>query len=278
MALDLSAIGKELPATTYEYTDREVMLYALGVGATTEELDFVYEKNLKVLPTFAVIPAFPALTGIGSVLQVNWAMLLHGEQRIELRAPIPTSGKLTTRGRISAIYDKGSGALVVVDAETKDEGGTVLFTNTFGAFIRGEGGFGGERGPSASGRNVPPERSPDRTVEYRTSREQAALYRLSGDRNPLHIDPDFAKLGGFDRPILHGLCTFGHVGRAILHVCCDGDPTRLKDFEARFSGVVYPGETIVTNIWREASDRVVVQAQTAERGEPVISNAAASIG
>lgn len=277
MALDLSAIGKELPPSTFQYTDRDVMLYALGVGATTDELAFVYEKNLKVLPTFAVVPAFSALMGMVGVLDFNPAMLLHGEQRIDLRGPIPTSGKVTTQGRISAIYDKGSGALVVLDAETKDEGGAVLFTNTFGAFIRGEGGFGGERGPSASSKNVPPERAADHTVEYRTSPDQAALYRLSGDRNPLHIDPDFAKLGGFDRPILHGLCTFGHVGRAVLHTCGGGDPARLKDFEARFSGVVFPGETIVTEIWEESSGRFIVRVRTAERGEPVISNAAATI-
>jgi len=277
MALDLSAIGKELPPTTYEYADRDVILYALGVGATTQELDFVYEKNLKVLPTFAVVPAFPTLMSLGRVLEFNPAMLLHGEQRIELKGAIPPKGTLTTQGRISAIYDKGSGAVVMVDSETRDASGAVLFTNSFGAFIRGEGGFGGERGPSASGKNVPPERTPDHTVEYKTSPDQATLYRLSGDRNPLHIDPDFAKMAGFDRPILHGLCTFGHVGRAILHSCCGSDPSRFKDFEVRFSGVVYPGETIVTHVWKASPNRVLVQAVTAERGEPVISNAAAAI-
>ena len=277
MALDLSAIGKELPPSTFEYTERDVMLYALGIGATTDELAFVYEKNLQVLPTFAVVPAFPALMGMGSLLEFNAMMLLHGEQRIELRAPIPTSGKLTTKGKIRAIYDKGSGALVTIDAETKDESGSVLFTNTFGAFIRGEGGFGGERGPSASKQNIPPERAPDHTVEYKTSTDQAALYRLSGDRNPLHIDQEFAKLAGFDTPILHGLCTFGYVGRAVLHACCGGDPARFKAFEVRFSGVAFPGETIITDIWQESSNRMLIQARTAERGEPVISNAAATI-
>ncbi|MEX1254534.1 MAG: MaoC/PaaZ C-terminal domain-containing protein [Dehalococcoidia bacterium] len=277
MALDLSAVGKALPPTTYDYTDRDVMLYALGVGATTKDLPFVYEKNLRVLPTFAVIPAFPALTGLARVLEFNPMMVLHGEQRIELRAPIPTKGKLTTNAKISAIYDKGSGAVVVVDAETKDEAGAVLFANMFSTFVRGEGGFGGERGPSATSRNVPPEKAPDHTVSYATSPDQATLYRLSGDRNPLHIDPEFAKLAGFERPILHGLCTFGHVGRAILHACCDGDPARFKSFEVRFSGVVYPGETIVTDIWRESATRVLVQAKTAERGEVVIANAGATI-
>jgi acyl dehydratase len=220
-----------------------------------------------------------AMGGMMGVMQgVNPAMLVHGEQRIGLRGPIPTSGKVTGKGKISAIYDKGSGALLVVDSETVDESGKVLFTNTFGAFIRGEGGFGGDRGPSASSKNVPPEKAPDHTIEYKTLPQQAAIYRLSGDRNPLHIEPEFAKMGGFDQPILHGLCTYGHVGRAILQACCGGDPTRLKDFEVRFSGVVFPGETIVTDIWKESSDRVIVQARTAERGEPVISNAAATIG
>lgn len=278
MALDLSAVGKELAPSTFEYTDRDVMLYALGVGATTDDLEFVYEKNLKVLPTFAVVPAFPALMGIGQVLQFNPVMLLHGEQAIELKGPIPTSGKLTTQGRISAIWDKGSGGLVEIDADTKTEDGNLLFTNHFGAFIRGEGGFGGERGPSASKKNVAPERAPDHTVEYKTSTDQAALYRLSGDRNPLHIDPDFAKMGGFDKPILHGLCSFGFAGRAILQACCGGDPDRLKAFEVRFSGVVYPGETIVTDMWEESSGRYIVASRTAERGEAVIANAAATIG
>ncbi len=278
MAIDLSAVGKRLPATTYEYNDRDVMLYALGVGATTDDLTFVYEKNLQVLPTFGVIPAFPALTGIGSVLEFNPMMLLHGEQRIEVRGPIPTSGTLTTQGTITGIYDKGSGALVSIEADTKTESGEVLFTNTFGVFLRGEGGFGGDRGPSASKKNIPPERAPDHTIEDKTSPNQAAIYRLSGDRNPLHIDPEFAKMAGFDRPIIHGLCTYGYVGRAVLSAACGGDPAKLKDFEVRFSGVAFPGETIVTQIWQDGPDKVTVQATTAERGEPVISNAAATIG
>jgi len=282
MAIDTSAVGKTLDATTFEYTDRDVMLYALGVGAGADpaggELDFVFEKNLKTLPTFAVIPAFPALGGIGKYLQFNPMMLLHGEQSITLNAPIPTTGKLTTQGKITGIYDKGSGALVSLEVETKNEAGEHLFTNTSGIFLRGEGGFGGDRGPSASGKNVPPERAPDHTVEYKTSPDQAALYRLSGDRNPLHIDPEFAKLGGFDRPIIHGLCTFGFVGRAVLHSVCGGDPAKFKSFEVRFSGVAVSGKKKVTQIWNDGDGKVLVQATTAERGEPVISNAAATIG
>ncbi len=278
MAIDPTAVvGKELSAQTFEYNERDLMLYALGVGCTTDELPFIYEKNLKVLPTFAVVPAFPVMMGIGQVVEINPVMVLHGEQRIDLRAPIPTKGKLTTGGKISGVYDKGSGAVIVVDSETKDESGTLLFVNRSSIFVRGAGGFGGERGPSASSKNVPPEKRPDHVVEYKTLPQQAAIYRLSGDRNPLHIDPEFAKMAGFNTPILHGLCTFGHVGRAVLHSCCGGDPARFKSFEVRFAGVVYPGETIVTEIWRDSGSNVIVQAKAKERNEVVIANAAATI-
>ncbi|MEX0617262.1 MAG: MaoC/PaaZ C-terminal domain-containing protein [Candidatus Woykebacteria bacterium] len=277
MALDLSAVGKELPPATYEYTDRDVILYALGVGATARDLAFVYERGgLLALPTFGVVPAFSALTSLGTVLEFNPLSLLHGEQRIELHGQIPTSGVLTTQGRITGIYDKRRGALVVIDADTKDAEGRTLVTNRFGAFILGEGGFGGVRDPNASKQHVLPTRPPDYTMAYKTSQNQAVLYRLSGDLNPLHIDPGFAKLAGFERPILHGLCTFGHVGCAVLHACCGGDPSRLKILEARFSGEVYPGETIITDIWQDGST-AILQARTEERDKVVISNAAATI-
>jgi acyl dehydratase len=275
MALNLDAVGKKLEPMTFEYTDRDVMLYALGVGAGVDDLGFTFEKELKVLPTFAVVPAFPALAGMVGVLQVNPVMLLHGEQRIELRKPIPSSGKLITTPTIRAIYDKGSGALIVVDAETADEQGEVLFVNSFAAFVRGEGGFGGDRGPSGA-RNVPPEREPDAVVEMPTLPQQALIYRLSGDRNPLHADPDFAKMAGFDRPILHGLCTFGHVGRAILDKFCAGQAERFKDFEARFSGVVFPGDTIITEMWKEDGGKIIVRAKT-QGGDAVLGNAAATV-
>jgi len=276
MSVNLSVIGKKLDSSVYEYSEKDVILYALGVGCGREQLPFVYEQDLKVLPTFAVIPAFPALFAMGSAMDVNPMMVLHGEQRIELCAPIPTSGRLTTTPTVTAIYDKGKGALVVIETETVDAKGKLLFKNTFGAFARGEGGFGGDRGPSGP-RNVPPDRKPDKTVSMKTLEQQALLYRLSGDMNPLHADPNFAKIGGFDTPILHGLCTFGHVGRAVLESYCANDPTRLKSFEVRFAGVVYPGETIVTEMWQEKGGQVIVQAKTAERGEAVINSAAAAV-
>ena len=276
MPIDLSIVGKRLAPITHTYTERDAMLYALGVGAGTDDLQFTYERDLKVLPTFGVIAAFPAMFSLGPVMQVNPMMVLHGEQRIELYAPIPTRGTLTTTPTVRAIYDKIKGALILVDAETVDDKGKLLFKNTFGTFARGEGGFGGDRGPSGS-RNVPPDRRPDAVVEMVTLPQQALLYRLSGDMNPLHADPDFAKMGGFDRPILHGLCTFGHVCRAVLRSCCNNDPARLQALDVRFAGVVFPGETIVTEMWKTGGSEVIVQAKTKERGEVVISSAAATI-
>jgi acyl dehydratase len=266
------AAGIELPATTFDYDERDVMLYAVGVGAS--ELEFVYERGLKVLPTFAVVPAFPAMMGLTAAVEVNPVMILHGEQRVKLHKPIPAKGKLTTAGKVSGVYDKGKGALVVVEAETKDEQGELLFVNTSGVFVRGAGGFGGERGPEAG--NKPPDRAPDKTVEMQTLPIQAIIYRLSGDRNPLHVDPAFAKMAGYDKPILHGLCTMGHVGRAVLGTYCDNDPARLAGIEVRFSGVVFPGDSIITEMWDEGGGRIVVQAKT-QRGEVVISNAAATV-
>ena len=266
------AAGIELPETSFEYNDRDVMLYAVGVGAT--ELAFVFERNLKVLPSFAVIAGFPAMMGLVSTVEINPVMLLHGEQRIKLNKPIPTAGKLTTSGKVAAVYDKGKGALMQVEAETKDEQGEVLFVNRSGVFLRGAGGFGGERGPEAG--NKAPDRAPDKSVEMQTLPIQAMIYRLSGDRNPLHVDPAFAKMAGYDRPILHGLCTYGHVGRAVLSEYCDNDPARMTGLEVRFSGVVFPGDSILTEMWDEGDGRIVFQAKT-QRGDVVISNAAATI-
>jgi acyl dehydratase len=276
MPIDLSIVGKRLAPIAYTYREKDVMLYALGVGAGTDDLQFTYERDLKVLPTFGVVAAFPAMFSLGSAMQVNPMMVLHGEQRIELHAPIPTRGTLTTTPTVRAIYDKIKGALIIVDAETVDDKGTLLFKNTFGTFARGEGGFGGDRGPGGT-RNVPPDRHPDAVVEMVTLLQQALIYRLSGDMNPLHADPDFARMGGFDRPILHGLCTFGHVGRAVLRSFCGNDPARLRAIEVRFAGVVLPGETIVTEMWKSNDSEVIVQAKTKERGELVVSSAAATI-
>jgi len=275
MPIDQSKVGKKLSSVTHTYTERDVMLYALGIGCGTDELQFTYERDLKVLPTFAVIPSFPAMMNLGGAMDVNPAMVLHGEQRIELHAAIPPSGTITTTPTIKAVYDKIKGAVIVVETDSLDAKGKLLFRNTSSIFVRGEGGFGGDRGPSGA-RNVPPDRKPDQSSAAKTLPQQALVYRLSGDMNPLHADPDFAKMGGFDRPILHGLCTYGIAGRAVLKAFCGDDPSRMKSFEVRFSGVVYPGETITTDMWQIEPGKVVLTART-ERGE-VLSAAAAEVG
>ncbi len=282
MPIDLdTAGGAELTPLTYEYDQNKVILYALGVGAgaDADDLKFVYENppGLSVLPTYGVIPPFPALMGLLAVpgVEINLLMLLHGEQYLEIRKQPPVSGKLTTYPKVARVYDKGKGALIELEAETRDEAGDVVYYNVFGAFIRGEGGFGGEKGPAPG--NEPPERAPDKVVEMKTLPQQALIYRLTGDINPLHADPGFASMAGYDKPILHGLCTFGHAGRAVLKEYCDNDPERFKSVKVRFSRPVFPGETIVTEMWDMGDGTIIFQAKTAERGEVAISNAAVTI-
>lgn len=272
------ALGAELPAGTAEWGPERVILYHLGIGAgnpPTEpgELEYAYEKKLKVLPSFGVVPVFSALAGVANVegLDFNPVMLVHGEQDLELHRPIPASGTIESRGKVAGIYDKGKAALVVLEVESREQGGEPLFTNRFSIFLRGEGGFGGESGPKAG--NQPPEREPDHVVESPTLPQQALLYRLSGDKNPLHADPEFAKMAGFDKPILHGLCSFGVVCKAAVDAALEGDVEKVARYKARFAGPVFPGETIVTSLWREEG-RLLVQAKTRDRDSPVISNSA----
>jgi len=277
MPIDLSVVGKELEPMEFEFKQKDVMLYALGVGAGYEadELKFVYENGLEVLPTFGVVPPFPALMGLVGVegVDINLVMLVHGEQYLEIRKPIPVAGKLISKPKIAAVWDKTKGAVIELDADTVDESGEVVFYNKFSSFIRGEGDFGGERGPEPG--NEPPDRDPDAVAEMETLTIQAMIYRLSGDYNPLHIDPNFSSMAGFDRPILHGLCTFGHVGRAVLREYCGNDPAKFKAIKVRFSRPVWPGDTIVTEMWKEADDKVIVRASTKERPEEYcITNAA----
>lgn len=273
------AVSTPMKEFEFEYGQDQVILYALGIGAGVpatdkDQLQFTLESGLKVLPTFGVVPPFRTLTMCTGHpgLQINPMMLLHGEQYTEIRKhPIPTKAKTINKPAVKAIYDKGKGALTVFECTTFDEKGDELFYNVFSLFVRGEGGFGGDPGPKAE--FVQPERAPDATVEMKTLPQQAQIYRLSGDRNPLHVDPNFAKMAGFPHPILHGLCTFGHVGRAALQQYCGNNPAKFKSISVRFSSHVFPGETIVTDMWKEAEDTIIVKAKTAERGLDVITNA-----
>jgi len=280
MPIELAkALGAELPASKFSWNEDTLILYALGsgVGIGTDQtspsvLQYTYENGLKALPTFGVVPSFPALMGMMNVpgLSFNPMMLLHGEQYLEIvKRPIPTSAEVTSKARIKAIYDKGKGALVVLEVTTTQNDGTVLFKNEFGVFLRGEGGFGGEAGPAPG--NDAPDRKPDAVVELPTMTQQALLYRLSGDKNPLHADPGFASMGGFSKPILHGLCTFANVGRAVIQACAGDDPTRFQSIKVRFVRPVMPGDTITVQMWRESDHDVLVQASAG--GHTVISNA-----
>jgi acyl dehydratase len=275
MAINLALVGKTSDPIPFHYTWKDTVLYALGVGGKIDELDYLYEgKGPKVLPTFAVVPSFMSMITVAGNLGANPMMILHGEQKIILHRSIPPEAKLSTISEVKAIYDKGKGALVVVEARTSDDKNQPVFDNVFSIFVRGEGGFGGERGPEAQ-KADPPARAPDFEISEATQREQALLYRLSGDLNPLHANPDMSKLGGFDRPILHGLCTYGHAGRAILKGACGGDPTRLKSFAARFSGVVFPGDTLTTRGWKESGHWIVTTST--QENKVVLSNALAEI-
>jgi acyl dehydratase len=282
MPIDPSkALGAEMGEGTYTYTKDQVILYHLGLGAGVPatdpgELEYTYEKNLKVLPSFGVIPTFGAMGGLGNVdgLEFNFAMLLHGEQDLVIHQPIPPEATITNRGKVAEIWDKGKAALVVLQVDSSDESGQPLFTNRFSLFLRGEGGFGGESGPKAG--NAAPDRAPDGVIESTTLPQQALIYRLSGDKNPLHADPEFAKMGGFDTPIIHGLCSYGIVCKAVVDNVLGGDVAKVARYQVRFAGVGFPGETYLTSYWKEG-DKVLIQAKSKERDAVIISNAAITI-
>ncbi len=275
MAINTALAGKSYAPVEYRYTSKDTILYALGVGSGPDELNFVYENDLKVLPTFGVIPAFPAATAPMGELNVDPMMVMHGEQGINLLRPIPDEGTLLTTATIEAIYDKGSGAVIIVKTVSTDAKETPLFEGTFTFFARGQGGFGGDRGPSVPPMEYP-ERDPDFRTDMPTLNMQALIYRLSGDLNPLHADPNFAKIAGFDRPILHGLCTYGHAGRAVLNRACGGDPGRFRSFAVRFSAAAFPGDTLITEGWKTEKGKYLVRCKT-QTGDVVLTNGVATV-
>ena len=283
MPIDLEkARGATLAPSEGAWNRDDVILYHLGIGAGVgratdpKELEYTFEKNLKALPSFAVIPVFGSLGRIAEIpgIQINFALMLHGEQEIAIHRPLPVEAEIESTGRVAGVYDKGKAALIVLEVETREKNGAPLFTNRFSLFARGEGGFGGESGPAP--RFAAPDRAPDAVVESPTTPHQTLLYRLSGDKNPLHVDPGFARLGGFDTPILHGLCSYGVVCKAVVDEMLDGDVSAVAGYAVRFAGVVFPGETIQTSMWRE-DGRILIAAQTRERQSPVISNAALTL-
>lgn len=276
MGFDLSQVGKQCEPLAFTYAWKDIVLYHLGIGARADELDFLVETaGPKVYPTFAVVPTFAANLQVLSALGGNLLTVVHGAQRIVLHRPIPPEGTLSTTAKVSALYDKGKGALAIVQTTTLDSAGAPLFDTEWQIFYRGEGGFGGERGPETAAVEIPA-RDPDFREEQQTLDTQSLLYRLSGDINPIHADPDLAKLVGFPRPILHGLCTFGFVGRAAVRHACGGDPTRLRALETRFAKIVFPGDTLVTEGWRMGA-RALLRVTTKDRGESVLSHAFAEV-
>lgn len=259
MSIDPSKVGLEGEPVDRSWKAKDCQLYAVGIGCGTNELEFATEKNQKVLPTFAVIIGGGGVP-LSKIGNFNFAMLVHGEQAVYLEKPIPVSGTITSQGKIVEIWDKGSGAVVVTESSSVDKKtGDLIFKTRSSIFLRGEGGFGGDRGPKTE--KFEPGRVPDKQVTYPTREDQALTYRLSGDRNPLHSDPEFAKRGGFDRPILHGLCTYGFTGRALLHTYCGGNPEKFKAIEGRFSKPVMPGDTLTVSMWQEGNN-VLFQTKT----------------
>lgn len=293
MALNLESIGSVGRPVEVRWSADDTMLYALAVGAgypdPLQELAFTTENttgvDLQALPTSAVVRAMSGMDVLGNIGAFNPAMLVHAEQSIELHRPLSPTGAVSVVGRLADIVDKRSGALVRIEAVATDlESGEPAFTAVTGAFIRGEGGFSEEAaagtdtagsaasssaGASGSGAESTsevtiPERDPDVSVDYETLANQALLYRLCGDRNPLHSDPTFAAFGGFDRPILHGLCTYGFAGRALLQSLCEGDSSRFVSMSGRFSKPVLPGQTLSVDIWRVGDGAAAFRTRVGE--------------
>jgi acyl dehydratase len=275
MAFDLSLAGKPSEPSMMTYAWKDVVLYALGVGAKKEELDYLYEgRGPKVFPSFAVVPTFGPMFKLLERCGGNLAMVVHGGQKCVIEKPIAPEGKLSTTATIRGYYDLRKFAIVLVDTETRDAKDETVFRTTWNIVFRGAGGFGGESLTREEAPSVPKDRPADFSIEEKTSPEQALLYRLNGDPNPLHADPEFAATVGFPQgPILHGLCTYGYMVRHVVNGACGGDAAKLRSFDGTFKRPVWPGDTLVTDGWNVDGGKVALQVRVKERDEVVIGGA-----
>jgi len=284
MAIDYEKIKNwPFPKVVQSYTSRDSILYALGIGLNMDPMDeaqlrFTYEDNMQALPTMGVVLATPGFWVKDPDCGVDWVKVLHGEQGLVLHKPLPAEATVVATNKVTEIIDKGAGkgALILQERTVTDQAtGDKLATLYSTTFARGDGGFGG---PTTGARPVHalPERAPDLTCDLPTLPQAALIYRLSGDYNPLHADPNVAKGGGFKAPILHGLCTFGVAGHAILKSCCGYDPSRFKSMSLRFSAPVYPGETIRTEMWQDGNI-ISFRAKVVERDLLVLNNGRAEV-
>jgi len=286
MAIDYQRL-KNWPFADVEhsYRAKDTILYALGLGFGADPMDrdqlrFVYEEGLKALPTMATVLAYPGQFAKNPESGIDWKRVVHGEQSVVIHKPLPAAGTVVGRTVIEEIVDKGAGkgALLYSRRDVRDkETGELLTSLRSTSFLRGDGGFGGPSGPTRPVHALP-ERAPDLVCDIATLPQAALIYRLSGDYNPLHADPEIAAMAGFPRPILHGLCTFGVAGHALLRTLCGYDPTRLRRMEARFSAPVFPGETVRTEIWREGQGRAGFRCRVLARDAVVINNGLAEFG
>lgn len=265
MPMNLDAVGAVSQPAKHSWTSKDALLYALGVGAgqtdpTGFELEFTTENSQnvqqRVLPTMPVVLGMGGGPGLPSWGDFDFRMLLHGEQGVTVHGPIPADGEISTITKIVGIYDKGKAAVVRLEADSTYADGSPAFTTRFAAFIRGEGGFGENRGPEIPDPPKMPDTKPDVELTYATRADQALLYRLNGDRNPLHSDPEIAKFAGFEKPILHGLCTYGFTGRALLHGLCGSDVAKFGSMDARFSKPVMPGDVLTVRMWKQGDGHI----------------------
>jgi NAD(P)-dependent dehydrogenase (short-subunit alcohol dehydrogenase family)/acyl dehydratase len=272
MALNLSAIGKQIGPYTKDYTWKDTVLYALGVGAGFSDLDYCYEKDLKVIPSFAITTAYDLMPELATASNINLTGILHGEHEIIFHNPIPPEGTLSTAGAITHYYDKGKdkGALIIAEFETHHSNGDKLFTSIATVFARLDGGFGGQDAPKKQ--ILFPQREPDVVVDAKPSADQPLIFRLSGDTFQLHVDSEFAKMAGFERPIMHGLCTHGYACRALIEKLVPGKPQKVRRLDCRFKRPLYPGVPIKTLIWQIDDGQALWRVINSESGEVVIDN------